>query len=424
MLAELHSRGVHPELVVGVESDPIELGRIVDAQRERTFYVFCESENFSARDIRRAQGVLGARKGPGDSMHTVHLESAADAIALELMHFRGREDNAAPPVSHRKLMRDVVRLPSGAAVRPADSGAPELEGAQPSWRAPKAEREPGTRIPGRSVDLPSMHDEGEDAEDDRGVLIPASDDDADEDFDIPTDDDDELPPEPAPEPEPEDEAAGIPEPIARAHSQPPSPSPAPERRGHIGAIILLLVLAAAAGTAWIILNGEDAAQPQSRGLRGAPTVEGESAAEATASEAEADEAGDEAAAASGRVGDAPGDPAPQGSSQAVIDAIATGELSVLNLLYIAPPARENRDHASAEAHCAELELAGLRGFRLASVEELKQVRHANMLERGAFWTSQVLDEEFAYVIDTERGADPVRVRRRLAGGQPFCVRGI
>lgn len=432
----LHQRGQSPELVAGVDHDPMRLGTIVDAQREPTLYVFCQSEQFRPRVVRQAQGVLGARKGPQDEVLVFELGDAADVVVHRILDSAGR-DSTATETTDKKLLRDVVKLP--AAARPAPGSEPpakKKDQPKASWRATKGggHKDPGARIPGRSAHVPTefapqsraqieAQFEREHGADLGDVIVPAS-----------SAGDEAAPAPSSDQPQrrgPKGSARG-PLPEAQAHaerpapsdealpSRPPSPAPLPEKRSYLNTFMWLAVLGAVAGTAYVLMNS--GLLSGDRGARrGAPGVEDAQVSADTAPSGSPATA--ESAASSGEAL-AKSQPAPEGSSEELVAAVESGELRVLDLLYIAAPHRDEWDYEGAEAYCSDLRVGGLPGFRLPGAEELKSIRRAHMLERGRFWSSDPAGDGFAFVLDTDAGAELVRARKKFRGAQPVCVRSL
>jgi hypothetical protein len=63
----------------------------------------------------------------------------------------------------------------------------------------------------------------------------------------------------------------------------------------------------------------------------------------------------------------------------------------LDVLLIATARGKPGNFSAAEAYCGELDVDGVRGWRLPQIGELSSLAQANMIARGMFWSSTAAD---------------------------------
>jgi hypothetical protein len=119
-------------------------------------------------------------------------------------------------------------------------------------------------------------------------------------------------------------------------------------------------------------------------------------------------------------------------ADAVYRALSEGKIRALDLLLIAPePVTVWRKRsivrklafADAAAHCAELDIDDVAGWRLATIGELSSLTTGRMLERGKFWSSTKADSfgHTRVVWNSQTGKmGPAPTKWR--GGRVVCVR--
>lgn len=442
VVSALHERGCTPELLPGIDVDPMRLGLFMDSHNDGTLYVLCESERFRRRSILQAEGMFGARCGPGDKIARVVLESAsADQIAVRVLgELAGSVPPDTPPPGENKdaLMREVLGQNSGAGwakksgahvptrnasvhraaatsrahqaasggARAADTDAarPRVRGSS-GTRAQAGQKAPDSFAPKETPADLSMLD---------GYEGPGPAD--DEEFELDVD---------SRRADPQESQAPI--------SILPSPAPVPEGRRWMSSLVLMVVLLAAGATAWLVTR-ERSESKHFQAERGSPTVatgaelrdpdspDKKGASEAGAQDGQdtpsAHEAGEPEPPPEPRVQDNPGE-----ETELLREAIEAGELRILDLMYVALAPRTEFNYEGAEAHCAGLSIGGLVGFRLPGPKELKSIRRSHMLERGKYWTNKPAGEGFGYIMNTDKSPSIAPARKRFGGVRANCIRG-
>lgn len=149
LLAVLVERGYAPELVAGLDHEPMSLGDVMDLQSGPTLYVMCQSEAFNQRTIRRAEGMFGARKGPGDRILTLPTRGVAPGrLVKKIVDELGRpQEQAGATGEGGNHLREVVNVK---ALEGEPKAAPP-EPAQPRFAAPRAAAE----VPKREAPAPT-----------------------------------------------------------------------------------------------------------------------------------------------------------------------------------------------------------------------------------------------------------------------------
>lgn len=85
------------------------------------------------------------------------------------------------------------------------------------------------------------------------------------------------------------------------------------------------------------------------------------------------------------------EPPPGPRSYRVVDALAARKIRALDVLLMAVDRPKPADYATAEAYCRELDIDGLRGWRLPHIGELSSLAQASMIPRGMYWSSTAAD---------------------------------
>ena len=436
---ELRSQGLEPEVLTGVELDAGILGRAVDQNLGAGLYALCQSEDLDRFQIRRLEGLFSARKGPAHKLITVELDAERPlAIVLQITEAvdalesgqAGQEpDEDAPEASH---LRDVVG-PGYTGDRPRRAHAKE-QATQPSHGRPKPSpgRTPAHRQPvshGSDRDRPVPREHADTAR------TPAP----------------QGPPSEVATPPSEPAASQADEATGAAGGQLPDAAPtiAPEvsqpraeSRGSaltwmgLGALVVVI----AAGIALVQDrgslggSGERSAPRLSPAAPDAPTdvdhTGGESARpQTTGAERDTGDTGDtgDVPPLAQPLEEPPPPPDPShpgpGEDTLMAAAIAEGKIRALDLLIFVPP-RKGRVVPWLEAadHCRAKVVAGVRRFRLPSVQEIRKIRNARMLGEGDYWTGTLVasDRESVYVLDTSLRGVVQWAKEEEA--TPICVR--
>lgn len=86
------------------------------------------------------------------------------------------------------------------------------------------------------------------------------------------------------------------------------------------------------------------------------------------------------------------EPPPPPPEYPVVNALEARKVRALDVLLIASDPSKPSDFGSAIRYCEELDIEGLRGWRLPHVGELHSISRANMIgRRGYFWSSTAAD---------------------------------
>jgi hypothetical protein len=75
----------------------------------------------------------------------------------------------------------------------------------------------------------------------------------------------------------------------------------------------------------------------------------------------------------------------------VVTALQARKVRALDVLLIATARGKPGNFSAAEAYCGELDVDGVRGWRLPQIGELSSLAQANMIARGMFWSSTAAD---------------------------------
>jgi hypothetical protein len=98
-------------------------------------------------------------------------------------------------------------------------------------------------------------------------------------------------------------------------------------------------------------------------------------------------------------------------------------MRALDLLLVAGLPGEPSAWADASTYCRRKKIAGVGGWRLPSLSELKKLRGARMLRDGRYWSGTTGEpgSEEVWVVDRDARAVEL-VAKTEADAQPLCVR--
>ncbi|WP_181234246.1 DUF1566 domain-containing protein [Enhygromyxa salina] len=431
LAAHLSDHGLPTSLLIGVESDPHQLGPALDVPGAG-LYVVCLGESLGPAEHRRLAGVYSARKGPAHYLAELLVEPDETLAMAETIHAalaKLDQSNASAPLAKQakspngSRLRDVVGVTDISAV-----GSDAIPGG--NTRIPKTPP-PSQRAPVREGSVSGSY-----------VLSAAKSVSRERSA---TADDAPAPGRPAPKAD----ASGItartgssPAPAAKLDATPrtaskPAVTPVDARTGRSSksiVIVLFVVLLAVAGTVYLI----DSQGPETtlvRG-RGAPTVapidDTATATETAEPETTGQEAtGDDSTTGEHETGsDDGGEAEPTDATTIIREAIANGDMRSIDLLLVAQPG-DTMSWRDAANDCRAKSYRGVRDWRLPSLDELKTLRGARMLEKDRYWSGtlapQVGDgQDHVFVLDlaarsiepVSKDASDVRVRCVRAALQP------
>jgi hypothetical protein len=437
VVAALHDRRCTPELLSGIDADPTLFGSFIDANDTATLYVLCESERFTRRAVLQAEGMFGARRGPGDSISRVLLDAhTADQVAARVVAELAGGTAPAKAAPKHGLRKEILGQPSGRGAGGSSSSASAPRsggrvssaaraGSEANAAAPRVRGASGTAAAAAGDSPPPDSFAPKETPVDPSVM-------------------DRLGPASASGGAEQDDDGGGVEIDLDSQQGAPLQSEAPvslmpsaaEGRSRTSIMVLLVVLLAASATAWLVTKdrtGREASRGErgavvaststaGTGVEGQPGGKGEDTGEPPSRESGAElpsagtGSGGELEVAPPQVEFNPGE-----ETELLRRAIEAGQLRILDLQYVHPAPRQNFDYEQAQAYCEALEIGGLSGFRLPGPKELKRIRRSHMLERGRFWTNKPAGEGFAYVLDTDKNPAVARARTRF-GIRANCVR--
>lgn len=180
----------------------------------------------------------------------------------------------------------------------------------------------------------------------------------------------------------------------------------------------------------------DAAKADAAKAEGGAEAEGEPAGDAAepsgdpAAEAEADPGPDDddpPTAAAADPGDPPPLPArtfdPEDDPPEVVEALRNREVRAIDVFVVAPERKGTLTFDQAVEHCRELEVAGLRGWRVPTIGELNSVASAKMLGKSIYWSSTPGDSfgDLMLVLNAKKDSISV-VTRGWDGARIVCIR--
>jgi hypothetical protein len=406
-LAEyLRSKGTKVRLLEGIDEDAHLLGASLDLELGACMFVACLSDTLGPKDFRRLTGIYSARKGPQHYLADIMVEPDELPAMIENINVAlgragkviasGDRDKRANSRGPTRL-RDVVGVTGISAV--GESPAAPARGRKPKGGA---DERADQRAPLReqSVAGPYVISSRNGA----GPGIGKTE-------------------------QPAKTESGSPARPAPAVVE-PKPIPAATSSSWMSAV-LFLILIAVAGTVALV-TWQDRNDPASdRGVP-KPAVISPSSEPAT-SDAKPEPAQPEPAQPEPAQPEAPlavSEPVPEPSEAvdeaAVIrESIAAGELRAIDLILIASPDAQASWREAANL-CRGKSLRGVRDWRLPSVEELKTIRNARMLDKDRYWSGTLAPQvgdgsNHVFVLDLEaRTLDPVS--KEATDVRVLCVR--
>jgi hypothetical protein len=399
LVTHLQGKGVSTQLLEGVEDDPHLLGAALDRQRGACMFVACLSDTLGPKDFRRLTGVYNARKGPSHYLADIVVEPDEILVMAETIQSaltRANKAIASPDRSKRSNSRGPTRLRDVVGVTQISAVA---EAPPQSARKPK----PGEdkRAPLREQSVAGSYVISSRT----GVGSP--------------------PPPNQPRTTPDSKSASA-STTEGGITPEQSSVVAVIKPAHAGwvPVVLFLILVAVAGTAVLLLLQDQGGIEGIVGGRGVPrpaVIPGD-----TGSKPEATPPKPEPEPKPDKVEEPPAKPEPPVDEAAVIrEAIASGELRSIDLVLVAnPDAKANWRDASNL--CRAKSFRGVRGWRLPSLEELKTIRGARMLDVDRYWSSTLAPQvgdgtDHVFVLDLEaRTLDPVG--KDAADVRVLCVR--
>lgn len=382
----LSKLGLPTIMLEGIESDPHRLGPALDVPGACLFVV-CMSESLGTAAHRRITGVYSARKGPMHYLAKLLVEPDETLAMAETIHAAlAKVTQAKPDKARSELnssqsgsrLRDVVTVTGISAI-----GSDAIPSG--NTRIPTEPRQ-NERAPSREDSVSGSY-----AIPSRKLL------------------ERETPKPKQPKPEPNHDT---PEPKPKPAATPVKP--AASRSSKSVPIVLFVVLLAVAGTV-VLVNSQELGSKVVLGRgRGAPNI-------APGETVGADKAKPEAAVPDSSDNDTTtgtdtdsGEDSDSSSDEVSIirDAIASGEMRAVDLILVASPggAMSWRD---ASNDCRAMSYRGVRSWRLPSLDELKTLRGARMLERDRYWSSTLATnvgegQDHVYVLDlAARSIEPV-----------------
>jgi hypothetical protein len=393
-LAEyLRSKGNKVRLLEGIDEDAHLLGASLDLEHGACMFVACLSDSLGPKDFRRLTGIYSARKGPQHYLADIMVEPDELPAMIENINVAlgraskviasGDRDKRANSRGPTRL-RDVVGVTDISAVSAAPAASARTRKAKPKQDADRAPlREQSVAGPyviaSRKGAAAEVGKPEPAAKREAGSAIEAS-----------------SPSSPVIEPKPVSAAA--------------------TSSGWMPAV-LFLILVAVAGTVALVTFQD---QGNSAGDRGVPKAaviapSGESAATDDTPEParpEPVDAAEKLPAEPVPSEPVPSEPEPVDEAAVIRESIAAGELRAIDLILVAnPDARASWRDASNL--CRAKSHRGVRDWRLPSLEELKTLRNARMLDKDRFWSSTLAPQvgdgsDHVFVLDVgARTLDPV-----------------
>lgn len=436
--------GYRVRLIEGVEEDPYLLGSSLDRQLGACVIIACLSDALGPAQYRRIEGVYNARKGPDHYLDTIFVEpdetlamaesvrgvvAKANAKLVDKPKPKPKPSSASSSSNH---LRDVVgvtnlsavgtdaRRAGPAIVEPSESAlglgtpapiTPNEEAAATASAASTASGAASSSTAGESVGSMSA-----------GELSPANS-------------------------------------MSAASSQILYAEETRKNPAWVAPVLFLIFLAVAGTVVLLLLQQQEATEWLVR--RGAPQLDAESVnedaeAKADAKKADAAKAGsDKAETASGQIepnGESESESESEGEGEAgetaatsddsagelpsasddeleealIIEAIEKGEMRAVDLILIAKTS-ELTPWRDAANRCRSKSVNGVRGWRLPTLNELKTIRKARMVERNyRYWSSTLATKvdtghSHVYVLDLSKGTiDPLS--KEAADVRVLCVR--
>lgn len=438
--------GYRVRLIEGVEEDPYLLGSSLDRQLGACVIIACLSDALGPAQFRRIEGVYSARKGPDHYLDTIFVEpdetlamaeSVRSVVAKASSRLLDTKPKSKPRPKPRSAssssnhLRDVVGVTNLSAVG-TDAPRKGLASLEPSDSALGL----GTPAP---ISLSEESSAGSTAREvvgsskagESGSSTPAG------DF------------------SPASSMSAASSQVLFAEETRKNPAwVAPVLflifLAVAGTVVLLLLLQQQQTPEWLVHRGapqlgaelisEDASpEPDAKNAEDAKSSSGEADTAAPPSEpadptsegsAEPGSEGGEAetggAASEDSVGEPPSPASAQDEEALIVEAIETGEMRAVDLILIAKTS-ELSPWRDAADRCRTKSVNGVRGWRLPTLDELKTIRKARMVERNyRYWSSTLATKvgtghSHVYVLDLSPGTiEPLS--KEAADVRVLCVR--
>lgn len=404
-LAEhLRSKGTKVRLLEGIDEEAHLLGASLDLEQGACMFVVCLSDTLGPKDFRRLTGIYSARKGPQHYLADIMVEpdelpamieniNVALGRATKVIASGDREKRANSRGATR--LRDVVGVTELSAVS-------EAPAASARSRKPKAAGDDRAPLREQSVAGSYVISSRKGAAPDVDKTEPAAN---------------------------KSESSSSGSPIIE-----PKPVAAAPNSSSWMPVVLFLILIAVAGTVGLVLF-QDQSDPTGDRRVPKPAVISPSSdgpADPKPEPAKPEPAQPEPVQPE-PVQPEPAQPEPaqpepseQVDVAAVIrESIAAGELRALDLILIAN-AEARADWREASNLCRAKSHRGVRDWRLPSLEELKTLRNARMLDKDRYWSGTLAPQvgdgsDHVFVLDIEaRTLDPVS--KDATDVRVLCVR--
>jgi hypothetical protein len=394
-LAEhLRGKGIRVRLLEGIDEDAHLLGDSLDLEPGACMFVACLSDSLGPKDFRRLTGIYSARKGPQHYLADIMVEPDELPAMIENLDVAlaraakvvgsGERDKRANSRGPTRL-RDVVGVTNLSAVGTAPAAPARA-------RKPKPDAEDRAPLREQSVAGPYVISSRKGGGQPAALEQPA------------------LQSVQAREPTVE------PKPVLHASSSRMS-------------ALLFMILVAVAGTVALVTFQDRGDQAGDRGVPKPAIISTPNDAPTPAKrepEPVQPEPVQPEPAQPEPVQPEPVQPEPEVDEAAVIrESIAAGELRAIDLILLATP-DERTNWREASNLCRAKSHRGVRGWRLPSLDELKTIRNARMLDRDRYWSATLAPaigngSSHVFVLDLEaRTLDPVS--KDAADVRVLCVR--
>jgi hypothetical protein len=390
-LAEyLRSKGTKVRLLEGIDEDAHLLGASLDLETGACMFVACLSDTLGPKDFRRLTGIYSARKGPQHYLADIMVEPDELPAMIENINValgragkviassdRDKRANSRGPTR----LRDVV-------------GVTKLSAVSETQEAPARTRKPkgGTaeRAPLREQSV-------------AGSYVISS----------------------------RTGAVKTEQPTSKTASASPvvEPKPvpaAPTSSSWMPAVLFLILIAVASTVALVKLQDQNG-QAGDRGVPKPAVISPSSESPAPDSKPEpAQPELPQPELAQPELAQPEPEPSEPIDEAAVIrESIAAGELRAIDLILVAN-ADARASWREASNLCRAKSHRGVRDWRLASLEELKTLRNARMLDKDRYWSGTLAPQvgdgsDHVFVLDVEaRTLDPVS--KDATDVRVLCVR--
>jgi hypothetical protein len=387
-LAEyLRGKGNKVRLLEGIDEDAHLLGDSLDLETGACMFVACLSDTLGPKDFRRLTGIYSARKGPQHYLADILVEPDELPAMIESINVAlgraskivgsGDRDKRANSRGPTRL-RDVVGVTDISAVSQPPAAPARARKPKPSSeeRAPLREQS----VAGSYV-ISSR----------KGVVQTGT-------------------PEPQPVVEPTVEHKPVV--VADASSNRMS-------------AVLFMILVAVAGTVALVTFQDREDQASDRGVPKPAVIP--APIDPPTLDTKLEPAPPQPAPEPTPPEPTPPELAPPTTDEAAVirESIAAGELRAIDLILLASPEAQ-LNWREASNLCRTKSHRGVRGWRLPSLEELKTIRNARMLDRDRYWSATLAPavgdgSDHVFVLDLEaRTLDPVR--KDATDVRVLCVR--